>query len=505
MNETAQPVGSPPAARPGSAAELDAHEARFSRSLRNVLWMSSSGVITRALNLTRGIVLARLLTPFDFGVYGLAGSIVGIKERIADIGAGSFLVYRPKEIAEHVETTFWVNLTLSSLLLGILAAVAPLLARLYRQPLLTPVLVLMGLATWARINASIHQSLLRTESRFRALAVIDNASSAAWLVIAVALAWKGFGVWALVASAVAANAILAALLILTQSWRPRWRVSKSSLRQLSGFSFWFLGQGIAWYLVTNLDNLLVGRFLGMALLGIYVLAFNYALLPISVVGNAMGNVAFAELPKLYDRPEEFWASYVDFSRVSALLGSAAAFAALVAAPTIFPLVFGHKWDAAIIPFQILSVYAAVRCLWLDPFLARGSFRLSCLTGLASVVVAAATIWFGMSFGLMGVACAMLAVQVALNVAALWLVSRSWATVERAARTCLPYLFGGAVAAMAGLSLGYLALGTRPEWKAIATMLISLAAYAGIFGLFFHADLKTVLRQTLNRQPAGSSR
>jgi O-antigen/teichoic acid export membrane protein len=504
MTETTRSIAStPPSAAangsgPGGASPS---QRSFSRALRDVLWLSSSSFLSRILNLARGVILARLLTPFDFGVYGLAGSVVGVKERIADIGAGNFLVYRPEEIEQHVETTFWVNLALSSLLLGLLAATAPVLARIYRQPLLTPVLVLLGLGVWARVNASIHQNLLRTQSRFRALAIVDNCSSVAWLAVAVALAWKGFGVWALVISALAANVILAVLLVASQGWRPRWRLSKSSLRLLGGFSFWYMGQGLGWYLMANLDNLLVGRFLGMTLLGIYALAFNYALLPVTLVGNAMGNVGFAELPKLYNRPEAFWASYLQFSRVLALLGCFAAFAALVAAPDIFPIVFGHKWDASIVPFQILSIYAAARCLWLDPFLALGKFRLSCLTAAASLPVAVVLIGLGAKHGLAGVACAVLVTQLVFNVVSLRVTARSWRPLLNAARATLPYLAGGMAAAALALGFRHFVLAGRIEVK-IETMAMTVGVFLCLYAFLFRSDLTAVLRQLLNRRAQG---
>jgi len=507
MMETTRPIASTPAPAAENGAPpagANAPEKSFSHALRNVLWLSSGSVLSRILGLTRGVILARLLTPFDFGVYGLSQSIVGVKERIADIGAGNFLVYRPEEIEQHVETTFWVNLALSSVLLGLLAAAAPVLARIYRQPLLTPVLVLLGLGVWARVNASIHQNLLRTQSRFRALAIIDNCSGVAWLAVAVGLAWKGFGVWALVVSALAANVILAALLVATQGWRPRWSLSKSSLRLLGGFSFWYLGQGLAWYLMTNLDNLLVGRFLGMSLLGIYALAFNYALLPVTLVGNAMSNVGFAELPKLYNRPEAFWSSYVEFSRVLALLGCFAAFAALVAAPDIFPLVFGHKWDASIVPFQILSIYAAARCLWLDPFLALGNFRLSCLTGLASLPAALLLLGLGMRYGLTGVACAMLVTQLGFDVVSLRVTARSWRPLMNTARATLPYLAGGMATAALALGFRHFVLAGRVEAKA-ATMALTLGVFLCLYGVLFRSDLKAVREQVFSRPAPGIQR
>jgi O-antigen/teichoic acid export membrane protein len=466
--------------------------------------MSSSSVISRILNLARGVILARLLTPFDFGVYGLGVSIVGVKERLSDIGTGSFLVYRPKEIQEHADTTFWVNLALSSFLLALLASVAPLLGRIYREPLLVPVLVLLGLGVWARLNTSIHQSLLRTEARFRAVAVIDNCASAAWLAVAVLLAWKGFGVWALVASAVAANVIQAALYIATQGWRPQWKISRNSLRLLRGFSFWFLGQGIAWYAATNMDNWLVGKYLGMGALGIYAIAYNYSLLPVTLVGNAMGNVGFAEMPKLYDRPEQFWALYRDFSRVLALLGCFASFAAIVAAPDLIPLVLGAKWEPAVIPFQILSVYAAARCLWLDPFLARGNFRLSCLTGIAAVTIVSVSVGMGLRFGLVGVACAMLGTQVAYQVVSLLLVSRSWTRVVSTARISLPYLAGGVVAALVGMGIRHFAPSGGTGIK-VATVLVALAAFTCVYGLLFRRDLKATSRLLREKQPEMNER
>jgi O-antigen/teichoic acid export membrane protein len=501
MTGMTRPIASMPASTTGNGgapSDSNASEKHFSRALRNILWLSSGSALSRILNLSRGIILARLLTPFDFGVYGLSGSIVGVKERIADIGAGNFLVYRPEEIEQHVETTFWVNLALSSVLLALLAAAAPVLARLYRQPLLTPVLVLMGLGVWARVNASIHQNLLRTESRFRALAIVDNCSSLAWLVVAVGLAWRGFGLWALVVSALAANVILAALLIVTQGWKPRWHLSKSSLRLLGGFSFWYLGQGIAWYLAGNADRLLIGRYLGMALLGIYALAYTYSSLAVSLISNAMSNVAFAELPKLYGRNDEFWSSYCEFSRAAAIAGSLVAFAGAVVAPDLIPLIFGAKWSAAIVPFQILSVSAALRCIWLDPFLALGNFRLSCLCGLIGAPATALAVYAGLRFGLVGVCCAVVTMQGAYEVGTLLAITRSWRKLIAVSRVTIPYLAGGAAAAVISLGVRHFVPAETPE-GAIAVVALTLVVFTGVYSLMFRKTITKLLRAVLSRQ------
>lgn len=447
--------------------------------------------------------MARLLTPFDFGVYGLGGSIVGVKERLADFGAGSFLLYRPKDFEQHIETTFWVNVVLSSVLLSLLAIAAPVLGKVYREPLLTPVLILLGLGVWARLNASVHQSLLRTEGRFRALALIDNCSSIAWLATAVALAWLGFGVWALVVSAVAANVILAILLIVTQGWRPRWRISKSSLYILGGFSLWYLCQGLAWYVVSNVDRLLIGRYLGMSLLGIYVLAYNYALLPVTTIGNSMGTVGYAELPKLRNQPEAFWPAYLDFSRLLALAGCLVAFAAAVAAPDLIPAVFGMKWAAAVVPFQVLSVYAAMHCLWMDPFGSTGEFQASSLVGLGTLAVAFTLVVLGLRYGLIGVAVAMLLTQAGSKLASLRWVSRSWGRVGEVARATTPYLAGGIVMALVALGVRAAMLNANmPPGFGMAA--VTLAIFFGGYGLWFRRDMARMLNQLTERSEAGSN-
>jgi len=267
-----------------SAQSAARHHELLLRVLHSAFWMLGSNVLGRALNLARGVILARLLVPDDFGLYGLAAVVIGFTAMFSDVGAGAFLVYSQENLKDHVDTAFWANLSIATVLASGILGAAPFVARFYHRPDLVPVLAVLAFSLWLQTAATVHRNLLRRELRFRSLAVIDGLISLAAFVIAVTLAWRGYGVWSFVLSALLSNAISAVLLFYAYDWIPRWRFSKRSFHALAPFSGWYVAQALAWYMTLNIDNLMVGKFLGIDALGIYGLAYNYALLPLSFIG-----------------------------------------------------------------------------------------------------------------------------------------------------------------------------------------------------------------------------
>ena len=165
-----------------------------------------------------------------------------------------------------------------------------------------PVLAVLAAFLWLQTASTVHRNLVRRSLRFRALAIVDGVLGLATFLIAVALAWWHYGVWSFVLSTLAGSALAAVLLFYIYPRKPRWRFSSISFRALAPFSGWYVGQAIAWYLVFNIDNLMVGKFLGIPALGVYGLAYNYSLLPCMLIGISLGNVVFAEFPRLYSDP-----------------------------------------------------------------------------------------------------------------------------------------------------------------------------------------------------------
>lgn len=480
------------------------HTELLPRILHGTFWMLNSNMFARVLSLTRGVILARLLVPDDFGLFNLATVVIGFTAMFGDVGAGAFLVYSQDAVAEHVDTAFWANLGVASLLGGIVLASAPVMARIYHRRDLVPVLAVLAISLWVQIVTTVHRNLVRRELRFRALAIVDAVIALCTFLAAVGLAWGGYGVWAFVLSGLIGNVISAFLLFYVYAWVPRWRFSHVSFRALAPFSGWYVGQALAWYLVLNVDNLMVGKFLGIDSLGIYGLAYNYSLLPVSLVGITLGNVVFAELPRLYSDPPKFWSAFFMSSRLMTGLVCPLAAAIVIGAPDIFPLLFGPKWVSAIVPFQILAVYGAVRCVWMDPFSALGKFRLSCFLALATLCTSAAGIYIALPYGKAGVAFAVLITVGAAHVATLLVVSQSLRLWFRGLRNAAPYFLTAAVATMVAALVrrGFASeISDRKELLA----LVSLTTLFAIYGAVFYKQLMEYFRTIMTKQtPAGIS-
>ncbi len=458
------------------------------RVLRGSFWMLNSNLFARVLNLGRGVILARLLVPDDFGLFGLASVVIGFTAMFSDVGAGLFLIYSQDRVEEHVDTAFWANLGIATLLAGGVLATAPLVARIYHRPDLIPVLAVLALALWVQTAAMVHRSLIRRDLRFRALAMADSALILASFLVAVGLAWAGYGVWAFVLATLVGNAINAILLAGASAWVPQWRFSALSLRLILPFSGWYVAQAIAWYLVFNVDNLMVGKFLGIEALGIYGLAYNYSLIPVVLINNSIGNVVNAELPRLVSDPEKFWPAFFMSSRILSGLACPIAAAIVVAAPDIFPFLFGPKWLSAIVPFQILAVYGGIRCVWMDPFNCAGKFQPAFWLGAATLLTAAAAIYLALPYGKNGVAVAVLIVVGTSHVSTLFIASRSLKMWFRGLRNAAPYFLGAAAAAVLaeGARIGFAsAVSRRRELLA----LVSLTTLFVVYGAVFYKEMR----------------
>jgi O-antigen/teichoic acid export membrane protein len=414
--------------------------------------MVGGAAATRVSNLARGIVLAWLLAPGDFGLFGLANIVTGFAVMFGDVGVGTFLMYRSEHDEKEAQTAFWANLLLATGAAALVIAVAPVMSRFFDRRELRLVLVVSSLTLWCQVASTVPENLLRRQLRFRPIAVANVVSAVIWFGSAVALALWHWGVWALVLSMLVAQLSTLVFLFCAARWVPRWQFSWESLRQIAPFSGWYLGQAVVWFFVVNIDNIMVGRFLGTTLLGFYAIAYNYALFPVTLVGNTLGTVGYPEIAKLRHNPPEFWSSFYGVSKL--LIGAIApiALALLVMAPDLFAVVLGPKWSPAILPFQILAVYPVVCCLWVDPMSCLGDFRLLFFVGAGVLLVTSVGVYLTVHHGLPWVALAVVVGVGAGRVSTLYVTTRSMSHTLLGLRGAAPHVVTAAGAALVGWSI-----------------------------------------------------
>jgi O-antigen/teichoic acid export membrane protein len=352
------------------------------------------------------VVLARLLVPAEFGMVAMVTAITGLASAFADLGLSEATIQR-KEITHHqVSALFWINLAVGMGLTLVTAAIAPVLAKFYREPRLVNITLALSVTFLIGSLRVQPDALLKRQMRFSSLAVRDLSSYALGVTVAVTMALRGAGYWALVALPLTLNFSQMLLSWLMVAWRPSLPRRDADVGSMVAFG----GNVAASYLIFNLnrnvDNVLIGWYWGAAPLGLYSRAYNLLMLPVRQLSAPAASVAVPAFSKIQSDPERFARYYL--RAVSLIMWiSAPLFGFLfVAAKPVIVLVLGAKWQEAAPVFQILAISALGQMLlettvWL--LISRGqSHRLLRLLLIISPIIVASFV-IGLPFGIKGVA------------------------------------------------------------------------------------------------------
>ncbi|MDT5271968.1 MAG: hypothetical protein QOH49_4154 [Acidobacteriota bacterium] len=354
------------------------------------------------------VVLARLLTPADYGLIGMVAVLTGFVSLFKDVGLSQATVQREEVTAAQVSTLFWVNVAVSALVMLLTAVLAPGVAWFYGEPRLALITVGYAAGFLAGGLTVQHEALLRRQMRFAALAAVEMTSLVAGLATAIALAWRGWGYWALVANQLAAGVVYAAGVWAVSGWVPGRPTRGSGVRSMLAFGGNLTGFNVLNYFGGNLDNLLVGRFWGAQQLGLYAKAYQLLLLPIDQINTPVSSVSVPALARLTSEPERYRAAYLRILEKLAIMTMPLAAFMVVSADWLVRLVLGPQWDATARIFAVLGLGAVILPLmnstgWL--FLSQGRTREMLRWGFIDVALKVASVVAGLPWGATGVAVA----------------------------------------------------------------------------------------------------
>lgn len=371
-----------------------------------VRWKLAGQAAAQATSAAASIVLAHLLTPHEFGLAGMALVFTGIGVTFGDLALSAALIQRRELQEEDRSTAFWTNVAAGSffMLLGI--AISPLVADFFGQPSVAPLFAATSVVFLLWALCSTQSALLTREMNFRPLEIRGMAAGFAGAAAAIGLGVVGAGAWALVGQAIVQAGTSLVLLWTFSTWRPKFMYSRASLRSLGSYSGKTLASQMLGYLVSNVDNLLVGRFLGSVALGLYSVAYNTMFLPVSRISQPLQQVLFSAFAKIQHEPKrlaEAWArgnQVISAVNVPAFLGMA------VVAPDFVPVVLGQNWDAAVPVLQFLSlagVGATLQTLNWSTVQAMGQPGVMLRFRLFSTPVTILAFVIGLHWGVVGVA------------------------------------------------------------------------------------------------------
>jgi PST family polysaccharide transporter len=353
-------------------------------------------------------ILARLLTPSDFGLIAMVIVFSSFVAIFSDFGLTSAIVQKKEVSDETLSSTFWISVGLGALLTIALAASAPLIAAFYSEPRLTPLVVLISTTFFIASFGNVQSALLTKSMNFKALAVIGICALGISGPISIFLAFAGYGVWSLAWNTVLFTSITVVITWIYSRWIPHFSLRLQQVRGLLGFGANLTGFSFVNYFARNMDNLLIGRFLGPAPLGFYNLAYNLLLFPLTNVSDVVGRVMFPALSTIQHDKQKVREAYVTANRYIATVSFPMMIWLLVTAPELIKVVYGPKWTSAIPLVQILALTAILQSIatnvgWI--FLSQGRtdilFKLSIFTTIAAAISFAV----GLRWGVEGVAIA----------------------------------------------------------------------------------------------------
>jgi len=365
------------------------------------------------LRLVSLMVLARLLDPRDFGLVGMVTAFTGVLYLFRDFGLSSAAVQRPTVTEEQMSTLFWINILVGALLGLLTLLMAPAVASFYREPRLVAVTGVLAVGFLFNGAGVQHSALLQREMRFTALAVINITALMVGTFVAVGGAKAGYGFWALVGMTVSVPLITTIGCWLATAWvpgRPRRRIGIRSMMRFGGT---VTLNGLVAYIAYNLDRVLLGRFWGADVVGIYGRAYQIINIPTDNLNAAVGEVAFSALSRVQDDPNRLKSYFIKgYSLVVSLTVPVTMVCAFFAGDVIL-VVLGPKWKEAAAIFHLLAptilIFAMINPLgWL--IMSLGLVERSLKIALAFAPLMIAGCFAGLPYGAKGVAFAYSAVM-----------------------------------------------------------------------------------------------
>jgi len=343
------------------------------------------------LNFASAAVLARLLSPKEFGLVGMVLGVTGLVGIFKELGLSTATVQRETITQQQVSNLFWINVGVSGVLGLVSIGLAPLVAWFYRDPRVAGIMLALSLTFLLTGSTVQHQALLTRQMRFRALAIIDVTSLLIGFSTACLLAWLGFAYWALVAQQLANAASSLTLTWWTSRWRPSRPRLNSGVRPMVNFGAHLTVADLIGRLSLNSDTILIGRFFGAAPLGLYTRANVLLARPLEQVLTPIAGVLIPVLSRLQSDPQRYRRTFMRAYDLLALIALPFAAMCLALARPIVLVILGPKWNDVIPLFSAFALVAissplSAVCSWMFESQGRGKDQLHTYTAAGAVTL-----------------------------------------------------------------------------------------------------------------------
>jgi PST family polysaccharide transporter len=464
---------------------------------KGLKWQAISIVGRQLLSLVVFTTLARLLEPSAFGLIGLIGVYLGFIGMFADQGIGAALIQRKDLEPEHIDTAFWTNIGCSVFLcLGTIALAGPV-SHLLGDIRLAPLLQWSSLSLVITALSAVHSSLLLKAMDFRAPTIRTLIANTAGGVVGVIMALRGYGVWALIGQQLC-TAIAGAMFLWTiSSYRPSFRFSIRHFRDLSGVGWSIFATSLLWFFTSRLDQIAIGRFVGIPALGLYVIGNKIPDMAKTLTHAPLDGISLPALSRLQDDHKKMCETIYKGMELNATV-SFAVFVGLAAISSdLVPFLFGAKWLPATTISSLLSLYALTIVLGVffhASLLASGGAGRYVHLSIWQVIGVGIACVLGIQFGVNYLIIGMIVNSLIMTIPALlFLKGRIGLSPLQYCKPCLiPALAASFMAILIWFTSSVLPKDILPAFLIASKIVIGAIAYLGFVFIFKRTSLITII-------------
>jgi O-antigen/teichoic acid export membrane protein len=330
------------------------------RVLDGLAWTLGSSGMLRFLSLAHTAILARLLSPADFGTYGMVMLATGTLSTFTSMGVPDAVVQSRHDVRATLDSAFCINLIRGMLLYVLIYAAAPWIEMFFATQGISSFVRVAGVAVLLGAANNVGPILFLKELDYRRSTLYSTLPSVVAMAGAVILAFWTRSPWALVLSQLAAAAVMLPLSYWAHSYRPRLRLDPHATRHLLRYGSYIISSAPLFYLSSRIDNAVVGRQFGPSALGVYQLAYNAAALPATSFTELVMRVFFPLFARLQEDPRALRETYLKALRHVANVAIPMSGFLFVFADDFIRLVYGPKWASAVPLLMAFSIYGVLR-------------------------------------------------------------------------------------------------------------------------------------------------
>lgn len=332
------------------------------RVVKSGFWVFALRIVGQILSFIRLIILARILSPNDFGLMGIALLTLSILETFSQPGFHQALIQKKDNVESYLDSAWSVLIIRGFFLALIVYLIAPFASIFFKSPQAKPIIQAMGLSILLRSFTNIGVVYFQKELEFNKQFILELTGTLADFVVAITFVFLLRNVWALVLGLIAGNVARCIASYIIHPYRPHFSTDFTKARELWNFGRWVTWSNILVFLLTQGDDIFVGKFLGATALGLYQFAYRISNMPATEITNVISQVAFPAYSKLQDNIPKLREAYLKVLQVAAFLSFPISGLIFVLAPNFTKIFLGEKWIPMVPAMQVLVFWGLVRSI-----------------------------------------------------------------------------------------------------------------------------------------------